>query len=345
MGLRLDELAELDAGLQRAGSALLRVAPAEVLGPDTHENLRAVRRIQGVRGHRRRSQHELRGAHRQRALGAVPRKRRLHEIHGRAADEAGHEDIGRPAVERLGRVVLLQRAVGECGDAVAQRHCLDLVVGDMNGGHAKPRVQASQLGAQLNPELGIQVGERLVQEKRARMADDGAPHRHSLTLAAGELLGLAVEQLAEVEYAGRLVDPLVDLGLRELTDAQRERDILAHAHVGIERVVLKDHGHVSLAGRNVVDDLAVEAELAGGHRFESGNQAQQGRLAAARGSHEHHELAVVDFEVDVVDGDRAVRKDLADTAQTDRTHRASFTTAAPQARFRHRLSAGRERQL
>ena len=53
MGLRLDELAELDAGLQGGGSAFLRVAPAEVLGPDTHENLRAVRRIQGVRGHRR----------------------------------------------------------------------------------------------------------------------------------------------------------------------------------------------------------------------------------------------------------------------------------------------------
>ena len=45
-------------------------------------------------------------------------------------------------------------------------------------------------------QLGVEVGERLVHEEHGGLADDGAAERDALALAAGELLGLAVEQVA-----------------------------------------------------------------------------------------------------------------------------------------------------
>ena len=51
---------------------------------------------------------------------------------------------------------------------------------------------------------------------------------------------------------GRVVDELVDLGLRHLADLQAELEVLAHRHVRVERVALEDHGDVAVlraAGR------------------------------------------------------------------------------------------------
>ena len=55
-------------------------------------------------------------------------------------------------------------------------------------------------------------------------------------------------------------------------------------------------------GDTLFTDLAVDADLARADRFEPGDHAQQRRLAAAGRADEHHELAVLDFEVDVLDG-------------------------------------------
>jgi hypothetical protein len=40
----------------------------------------------------------------------------------------------------------------------------------------------------LDPERGVQIRQRLVEEEYFRLADDGAAHRDALTLAAGERL-------------------------------------------------------------------------------------------------------------------------------------------------------------
>ena len=105
-------------------------------------------------------------------------------------DEAGHEDVGRLAIERLWGVVLLERAFREYGDAVPERHRLHLIVGDMDRGHAQAFVEAPQLGAQLHPQFRVQVGERLVEQERTRMAHDRPPHGHPLPLAAESCFGL-----------------------------------------------------------------------------------------------------------------------------------------------------------
>ena len=114
------------------------------------------------------------------------------EIHRRGADEAGNELVGRLIVqlERLSH--LLHHAVLHDDDPVAQRHGLDLIVGNINGGGAETQMQFLELNAHLHPQLGIKIRQRLVEQEHTGVAHDGAAERHALALAAGELARLAL---------------------------------------------------------------------------------------------------------------------------------------------------------
>src|SRR3954453_17167131 len=77
-----------------------------------------------------------------------------------------------------------------------------------------------------------------------------------LGLAAGEVRGLALQVLLEVEDLRGLVDAPVDLALVGLAQLEREAHVLAHRHVRVQGVVLEDHRDVAILRREVVDHLA-----------------------------------------------------------------------------------------
>ena len=104
--------------------------------------------------------------------------------------------------------------------------------------------------------------------------------------------------------------------------AQGKADILAHAVVRIEAVALEHHGDAARAGRNVVDEIAADHEVAAGLLLEPADDAQERRLAAAGRSQQHHELAVRHRERDAVDG-RHLAEFLDDIPGQNRSHRTS----------------------
>ena len=63
----------------------------------------------------------------------------------------------------------------------------------------EPAMQPRQLGAGLYPQLGVEVGERLVEEEHLRLPHDRAAERHPLALAARQLRGLPLEHALEAE--------------------------------------------------------------------------------------------------------------------------------------------------
>jgi hypothetical protein len=67
-------------------------------------------------------------------------------------------------------------------------------------------VQLYEFGAHLDAELGVEVGEGLVEEEDFGIADDGAADGDALALAAREGFGTAVEELLDVEDAGGFLD-------------------------------------------------------------------------------------------------------------------------------------------
>ena len=123
-----------------------------------------------------------------------------HEVHRRRADEAGDEHVDRPLVQLARRGDLLEHALAQHGDTVAERHRLGLVVGDVDRGRLHPAVHPQDLGAHLAAQLGVEVRQRLVEQEGVGVAHDRTPHRHSLTLATREVGGLAVEVLTELEH-------------------------------------------------------------------------------------------------------------------------------------------------
>ena len=90
-----------------------------------------------------------------RAIG--PGDRRLHQVHGGRPDEPGDEQVHRMVVEGLRRVDLLQHALAEHRHPVPHRHGLDLVVGDVDRGDAEVVLDARDLRAHLDAELGVEI--------------------------------------------------------------------------------------------------------------------------------------------------------------------------------------------
>ena len=94
------------------------------------------------------------------------------------------------------------------GDARGERHRLDLVVGDVDGGLADAVVQLLDLGPHVDAQLGVEVGERLVEQEQRRVAHQRPAHGDALALAAGELARLAVEQRLDLEQCRDALDRL-----------------------------------------------------------------------------------------------------------------------------------------
>ena len=137
------------------------------------------------------------------AGGAALDEHPLNQVHAGAAEEVGHERVGRPARRGLGRRHLLQLPLAHDGDAVAHRHGLHLVVGDVEGGGRQPRLQLHDVGPGLHAQRGVEVRQRLVHQEDEGLAHDGPGQRHPLALAARELARLAVEQRGQARGSRR----------------------------------------------------------------------------------------------------------------------------------------------
>jgi hypothetical protein len=88
----------------------------------------------------------------------------------------------------------------------------------------------------------------------------------------------------------------------------------------VERVVLEHHGDVAVHGREVVDPLRSDPDIAGGDFLQPRDHPERRGLAAAGGADEDHELAVADVEVHVLHGVHAAVVELVDPCQDDLCH-------------------------
>jgi hypothetical protein len=214
----------------------------------------------------------------------------------------------------------LQDAGLHDGDAVAHRHGLDLVVGDVDRRGLEIVLELRDVRAHLDAQLRVEVRERLVHQEDLRLPHDRAPHRDTLPLAARQLLRLPVEELRQVEKLRSPRHPPVDLVLRLPPQPQAEGDVLVDGEMRVERIVLEHHRHIPFPRGQRVDNAVADAQLALGDLLESGHHPQRGRLAAPGGPDENQELPVRDVQRQVVDGVEAVVVDLLDAFELDLSH-------------------------
>jgi hypothetical protein len=143
------------------------------------------------------------------------------------------------------------------------------------------------------------------------LPDDRPAHGHPLSLPTRQVLRLLRQQLVgESEDPGGVADPTVDLAPGDLPHPQTERHVLVHGHVRIQRVVLEDHGDVSVHRRHVVDHAIPDPDRALGHLLEAGDHQQDRGLAASGGADEDHQAAVGHLEIQRRDRPRSIRVGL-----------------------------------
>ena len=116
-----------------------------------------------------------------------------------------------------GRAHLLDEAVFHDDDAVAQRHGLGLVMRDIHKGGVNAFTQGQNLGTHLIAQLGVQIGKGFVHEKHLGLPHDGPADGYALPLAAGQCLGLAVQQLGDIQAAGGFPHLFIDDTLGKLS--------------------------------------------------------------------------------------------------------------------------------
>jgi hypothetical protein len=126
--------------------------------------------------------------------GAAAGERAGKKVHSGGADKAGDEGVVGAFEDVHWGGELGGAALVEDGQAVAEGHGLDVVVGDVEAGDAEAALQAADLATHLDAELGIEVGEGFVKQEESRFADNGAAHGDALALTARELAGLAGEE-------------------------------------------------------------------------------------------------------------------------------------------------------
>jgi len=181
------------------------------------------------------------------------------------------------------------------------------VVGDDDERRARLAVECQQQVRDRPPGLAVEVAGGLVGEQQARAGGEGPSNADALLFAPGELRRIVVESRAE-PYALEQVASAVlrcrrsqgPLGRQQL---ERHQHVLESGEGGQELKALEDEadalgaqgGAAILVER--IQRHTVEAHAAFAGSVEAGEQAQQRRLAAARGAEHRHDLSGGHVEV------------------------------------------------
>jgi hypothetical protein len=100
-----------------------------------------------------------------------------------------------------------------------------------------------------------------------------------------------------------MLHPHARLRPADAAHAQRESDVLGHAHVREQRIALEHHADVALVRRQDRDVAPADGDRARRRRLESGDRHEDGGLATAARPEQRDELAGADVEVHLMHRD------------------------------------------
>ena len=218
--------------------------------------------------------------------------------HVAIAHEARDVQVARPRVHRLRRRDLLHHALLHHDDPVGHRQRLVLVVRHVDRRAFELRVDAADLRAHLDAQLGVEVRQRFVHQHEQRLDHDRARDRDALLLAARQLAGQLAFMADELHELERRLRAPAGFLPRHAAHLQAEADVVEHRHVREQRVVLEHHPEAAALGRQHIDARVVEPDAAARQRLQARDAVERGRLAAAGRAEQRDELAAPDVEIE-----------------------------------------------
>jgi len=203
--------------------------------------------------------------------------------------------------------------------------------------HVFPDFQKIRL--HLGTGLGVQGPEWLVHEEDPRAVRQRTGNRHPLLHAAGKLVRVGVFKFRQADQA----DPLPCLGLRNRRRLPRhaatEHYILFHGQPREQGVTLEDHSPVGPRPR---DTSSVEQHFTRSGRVQPGQDPDECRLPASRGTEHAEEFPAVNLERNPVQ--RRVLQPLGDECPRQgpdiQHHRTFLQFGEPRGNFRRLVFVG-----
>ena len=160
---------------------------------------------------------------------------------------------------------------------------------------------------QLVRGFAVERAGRLVGEQDARLCDERAGNGGALLLAAGDLVGVLFQKLADAERFRNIDEAGAHLIVALAREDEREIDVILKRE-RVEQVELLKHEPEMVAaerGGLAFADLGkvppVEQHRAGGGLVKRGENVQKRRFAAAALAHDGDILALVHGEIDVAE--------------------------------------------
>ena len=126
-----------------------------------------------------------------------------------------------------------------------------------------------------------------------------------MTARARKLVRPAFAQTLEAHHAQRSIDSLLPFRAGDVLDAQAVADVLAHAHVREQSVVLEDGVGVPHVRRYRGDIAAAQLDAPSVGALEARDHPEQRGLSGTRWAEEREELPILDDQVRDRDRDNA----------------------------------------
>ena len=95
-----------------------------------------------------------------------------------------------------------------------------------------------------------------------------------------------------------------------MAQLQSKGHVIINGHVGVQSIVLENHGDIAVLGSHVVDQAVADVQLAVGDVFQTGNHTQGGGLTAAGGADQDDEFLVLDVQIEGLHSHNAFVGDL-----------------------------------
>ncbi len=159
-------------------------------------------------------------------------------------------------------------------------------MGDVDRSDAEPLLQRAKLVARLVAKPRVQIGQRLVEQKDARLEDQGPGDSDPLLLAARERGSRTIGEGVHFHEAQCPMNPVAHLGCRSTPDTQGIGYVLEDRHVRPDRVGLEHHAEIAPFRRHedatlrVADYVSSDQDTSAGVLLESRDHAQRRCLAA-----------------------------------------------------------------
>ena len=180
-------------------------------------------------------------------------------------------------------------------------------MGDIDDGGADALLDHLDFNDHFLAQLGVKVGDRLIQHDQLARGYKGAGDGHPLLLTAGQLGRHMLFIALHAHLLQRVDSAFGDLILGHLALFHRIADIVPNRQVGPHRVILEDHAYAAPLRGNI--DALIRAEyqlitninIARVRLDEAAQGTDDGGFAAARGTDDTHDLGILNAQVQVFD--------------------------------------------